>query len=220
MQFSWTGSDAQSGMRDFQVQEVFGEAQELALTSAGPGSYGVFGQDTTSPCGGGDVGSRFRVVARDKAGNSASSAMTAFNTALVWQEDGTGVWHQPLGVAKTGVWKSSPCSCSDAQRTWYSTSSGSSIKYYLPSVSASADVAIVMGKNSNRAPVALSIDDGPVQIVDTYSPTPANRVVVWRASMSPGAHTLTVTNYATSASMRNRIDVDAVMVAPGWSPQP
>jgi hypothetical protein len=63
--------------------------------------------------------------------------------------------------------------------------------------------------------VGLSIDNGAVTQVDTYSATPQNRVVVWRTSLTPGVHTLKVTNKAVSGSARNRVDIDTVMLTRG-----
>ncbi len=214
LDLKWSGSDPDSGMAAYDVYVNYGEERPEVLNTQQT-TLRLRAEDVPSPCGGGDSSYKYRIVARDEQGNSASSGYSAPNVAWVWQEDGTNAWQrEPLGVAKTGTWRVSPCACSDGGKTLFSTVSGSSVTYYLPSVGAGSDLAVVMGKNSNRAPVAFSVDGGPVQRVDTYSATPQNRMVVWRAPLTTGTHTLRITNSATG-SARSRIDVDAVMIAPG-----
>lgn len=215
LEMTWKATDAASGIASYDIYDNYGLGRDVTPDTQQT-SLRIGHSDMIGPCGGGELSDTYQIVAKDKEGNTATSAASAPNLIDVWQEDGTNVWWTPsLTVKKTGAWKLSPCLCSDGGKTLFSTVAGSSVTYFLPAVHAGADIAIVMGKNSNRAPVGLSIDNGTVTQVDTYSATPQNRVVVWRASLTPGAHTLKVTNQTLSGSARNRVDIDAVMLTRG-----
>jgi hypothetical protein len=79
----------------------------------------------------------------------------------------------------------------------------------------SSALGLVMAKGPDRGSAQVWLDGVKVATVSTYSATKVNRTVVWRANVSPGAHTLRVVNLATTGHAR--IDIDAFVLLPKGS---
>lgn len=63
-----------------------------------------------------------------------------------------------------------------------------------------------------RGKVSIRLDNRPAAVVDTYSRTTENAVVVWQARFRTGGKwTLTITNLGTPG--HPRVDVDAIMIS-------
>lgn len=120
-------------------------------------------------------------------------------------------------VAYLGVWAVSHFTGWSGGTTRKTSRSGAAVRLYVNFAQPSTDLypatsalGLVMAKGPDRGKASVFLDGLKVATVNTYSATKVHRTVVWRASVSPGAHTLRVVNLATTG--HPRIDIDAFVV--------
>lgn len=157
--------------------------------------------------GGSTLTDGWKVVATDCAGNTSESTLIANRPTSV-QDRGTSPNAAPGTVEYEGVWFVDKCQCwSDGttRKTWRPDASVTYTAEFLRG----EHVGLVMAVGPDRGAVRVLVDGEPRSRVDTYSPTPGFRRVVWETWMSEGEHRITVVNLSTEG--RHRIDVDAFL---------
>lgn len=217
LRMKWFGGDGTSGLAGY---DVWGEGPsyngfEKLVEGTSATSYGYSGSNYTGDCGGGSgVDNRFWVVAKDNRGNTAATSRVGQHFD-VWTEKGVDVTGEraALPLTRSGTWKVSSCACSNHGRTLYSTAKGASLTYEVTTTRPGQVLALVVGKNSNRGTVGVSVDGRSVTAVDTYSSAPRHRVIAWQKALGVGTHTVKLTNAGTSG--HSRVDVDTVMLTSG-----
>ncbi|WP_162606322.1 alpha-L-fucosidase [Jiangella asiatica] len=78
-------------------------------------------------------------------------------------------------------------------------------------------VAVMAQQRPGHGIAAISVDGGPAELVDTYSATAREQVIVWAASgLEPGQHTVrvTVTGDRNPAATNSWVGLDAIVVTP------
>lgn len=125
-----------------------------------------------------------------------------------------------VDVTYTGTWAVSKATTFSAGTTRKTTQKGAAVRLRItvPTTTASPNTSalgLVMAKGPDRGSAQVWLDGLKVATVNTNSATKVNRVVVWRANLAPGAHTLRVVNLATTGHAR--IDVDAFVLLPKGS---
>jgi hypothetical protein len=218
MLMQWSGSDAGGGLAGY---NVYGRenGDEILTSDIQDTSMPVWGGDYGGDCGGGGVDGSYGVIAKDNRGNSAKSPEVINAGLEMWQENGVeaasiGYQTATLPLAKAGTWMVSKCGCSDAGATMYSTKAGASASYTVTTTRPGQTVGVVMGKNTNRGQVTISVDGRVGVTLDTYAASAKNRVIVWQSTLGVGKHTVKLTNAGTAG--RSRIDIDTVMLT--WAP--
>ena len=190
---AWTATDATSGVKSYTLQEQVNGGSWVSVSLPNPSANSV---NLTLATG---SSYKFRVSARDKAGNaSAYSAGVGFTLTLV-QENNSAVSYSP-------GWT----------RQLLSGSSGGSVDFTSKAAATATlsfkgkQVAWVSTLGTTRGAASVSVDGGSPTTVTTHAATTTTKDVVFTATMAPGTHKLVVTNNATSGSPR--IDVDAFVV--------
>jgi len=217
LKMRWTGSDAISGLAGYDVFAAGpshgGVEKMVDQTSAT--SYGYDGTNYTGDCGGGsDVDNRYWMAATDNRGNTATTNQVGQHFD-VWMENGvdpTGD-EAALPLTRTGTWTVSSCACSNHGKTLYSSAKGASLTYRVTTTNAGQVLALVVGKNTNRGVVNISVDGGTATAVNTYASSPKHRVIVWQKALGVGTHTVKLTNAGTPG--HSRVYVDTLMLTPG-----
>ena len=163
-------------------------------------------------CGG---GAHFAdVYAYNGAGLYSYGGTYGQGTAVVTQDE-------PIAeVSYSGDWETSTCTCWSDGTTRRTTEKGASVTYHVPSPlfshagrqvdDAPYILALVMAKGPDRGVAAVFVDGTNVGRVNTNSADKVNGTVVWRRTLAPGSHTITVVNRGTEGSPR--IDIDAFVV--------
>jgi Abnormal spindle-like microcephaly-assoc'd, ASPM-SPD-2-Hydin len=158
----------------------------------------------------------FKVRACDKAGNCG-----AFATAPTFQLapiDDSLLGPRLSGsgsVAFSGTWFTLPQSgaYNDSMRS--TSTAGSGVQLNNLTFTVSTDVAWVAVVGPDRGIATVSVDGGPPQTVDLYSPTPQIAQVVWTTNgLKPGVqHSIkaTATGTRRTGSTGNRVDFDGFM---------
>ncbi len=223
LRLTWTGSDAVSGVAGYEVWEQdsgFGSPpfQVMVRPRSGTTTFDFTGYDYSDGCtgSGGEYGRQYFVVATDGRGNGA------FSNKGSW--DDVEVREEATSASRTGVWKTAACACFNNGTTTYSTVVGASITYQVdvapfppdPSTGGSAagrNVALVMPKAPDRGTAKIVVDGRAAASVSTYANVGQNRVIVWQQTLTPGKHTIKITNAGTSG--HGRIDVDALLLTAG-----
>ncbi len=195
---AWSGSDATSGIAQYQLQESVngGTFADVSLTSATATTV------TRSLTPGYKY--QYRLRARDGASNwSGWSTGTAF-TVGAHQESSASITY-------TTGWKATKLSGAYGGYVKYATAGGNKASFSFTG----RNVAWVAPKSSARGLAEVWVDGAKVATVDLYSSsTLARRVVFTRAWDSVGTHTLEVRVLGTknSLSSRTRVDVDAFVL--------
>jgi len=148
---------------------------------------------------------RFRLRARDGAGNIGAWATTTNRTVLLRQElhssiAFSGSWKRvALAGASGGYVRRSVVANSSA--TWMFSGSGA---------------AVVSTLGPNRGVAEIWLDGSKVATVDLYAPSRRAAQLVWSGSFQPGSHRLQVRGTGTKApaSTGVRVDVDAFLSYP------
>lgn len=220
---SWVGSDKNLAGY-FPLLDVIPVIPDGAQPTSAT-SYAYSGT-TDVICGGGDYRPRPFVVAQDTAGNRTVSRLASGIAVDVWQQDGSNADHA-VGVngslsldRRSGSWTTSRCLCYDQGTDFYSTKAGSTLTYTVTPTGVGQTLALVTETSSTRGVMAITVDHGKAQYVDTSSASARHRIIVWQTSLPDRPVTVTITNTATDG--RPRVDVDALMltepaggVAPG-----
>jgi hypothetical protein len=214
----WTGSDSTSRIAGYDIwasgyPEGGVASEQVHGTSAT--SYRFWGANNDAECGGGDGHSdgNYWVVARDNRGNAAMSGTGISQWVDVWQEDGTTLMTRsgPLVLSsRTGTWTKASCTCFNWGKTLYSTAAGASLTYKVTTQRPGQTVALAVEKSTNRGVANISVDGGTASAVNTYAAAATHRVVVWQKVLTPGTHTIKVTNAGTAG--RSRVDVDSILL--------
>lgn len=223
LRLTWSGSDSVSGVAGYEVWEQdsgIGSPpyQQLVRPRSAETSFSFTGYDYDQVCGGsgGEYGRQYFVVATDGRGNGAFSNKGSWDDVQVREED--------TSSARTGVWRTASCACFNNGTTTYSTVAGASLSYQVdvpaftpdPVTGGSAagrNVALVMPKAPDRGTVRVSVDGGAATAVNSYAAVGQNRVIVWQQTLTPGKHTVKITNAGTAG--HPRVDVDALMLTTG-----
>jgi hypothetical protein len=170
------------------------------LTNDYDGSYG----------GGSGSTDGWRAVARDCAGNTATSEYGL--ASRVWQEDGFSPFTAPLDppIEWTGSWavQTGPWTSGGQQR--FTSSPGASVSFTWDHYVDGQHVGLVMPKGPGRGSAAVFVDDVLVGTIDTNAPANDNRRIVFDHAMPAGSHTLSIVNLATVG--HPRIDIDAFLL--------
>jgi len=214
----WTAHDP-SGICGYKVEDVNHEDHATVLQRGKATSYagtlslyaGEFGS-------GGTTRDYWQVTARDCAGNATVGR--AHLRPNVIQEDGFSPTEQPFAefkVGYTGKWKTVKCTCWASGAVRMTTAKGAAVTF-TTYVQRDGHIAVVMPKGPNRGKALIKVDGAPVAVIDTYSPKPKHRIVMWEAGFEEGSHTVSVINLATPG--RPRIDVDAFLTLGQWTTPP
>jgi hypothetical protein len=170
------------------------------LTNDYDGSFG----------GGSGSTSGYRAVARDCAGNTATSEYGS--GSRVWQEDGFSPFGHPVEptIEWSGTWavQTGPWTSGGQQR--FTSSPGASVSFTWDHYGEGQHIGLVMAKGPGRGSAAIFADGVLVGTIDTNAPANDNRRVVFDHAMPAGSHTLTIVNLATVG--HPRIDIDAFLV--------
>jgi hypothetical protein len=217
LEMRWTGSDSTSGVAGYDVwsrSSVAGDGAGEQVHGTSATSYRFSGSNYNADCGGGDHSTgTYWVVARDNRGNAAMSGSGISQWVDVWQEDGTGhnTRSGPLVLSsRTGTWSKAACTCFNWGRTLYSTVAGASLTYTVTTQRPGQTIAVAVEKNSNRGVIDVSVDGATSTAVNTYAAAATHGVVVWQKTLTPGTHTLKLTNAGTAG--RSRVDIDSVLL--------
>ena len=212
MNIRWTASDG-SGICGSSYRAVYaGSAPALwsSWSSSMSLSYVTSDYEDQFGGGGGHIDG-YDVRVRDCARNITQRFFG--NRPRVYQEDGASFGYGDLAVSYSGVWGTSTCTCWSGGKDRKTSAAGARANFTFDS---GGPVAVVMEKAPNRGKAKVLIDGVLRATVDTYASTPTHRSVVWTGTLSGAGHTVSVVNSATPG--RPRIDVDAVMINPVFSP--
>ncbi len=144
---------------------------------------------------------RYRVAAKDKAGNVSAWAYGPSFKVNAYQENATAVTYP------SGTWTRAYLSGAYKSYVKYAKTSGATAKLSFTG----RDVAWVAPKSSTRGKADVYVDGTYVQTVDLYSSSTLSRRVVFSQSWADsGSHTLEVKVQGTSG--QPRVDVDAFVV--------
>ena len=211
---TWSASDPTSGIAGYDVYRAGAAIGVELRASYGPGttSHDLSSTNYRGDCGGGAT-TDFATwaVAKDVRGNTSSST-AVLNGVRAFDEQGRDpIFEGDLTTTRTGLWSASTCVCFNNGQTLRTSAAGATMTFQVNTDRPGQTVALIMAKASNRGRAEIRVDGGSLAVVDTIASTPQNRVIVWqRVIPSPGAHTLTIRNLATSG--RPRIDVDGVLL--------
>ncbi len=212
MNIKWTASDG-SG--------ICGSSYRTVYAGSAPGSWSPWSSSMSLTYvasdyedqfgGGGGHVEGYDVRVRDCARNITQRFFG--NGPVVYQEDGSSFGYGNLTVSYSGVWGTSTCTCWSGGTDRKTSAAGARANFTFAT---GGPVAVIMEKAANRGKAKVLIDGVLRATVDTYASTPQHRSVVWTGTLSGAGHTVSVVNSATPG--RPRIDVDAVMINPVFSP--
>jgi hypothetical protein len=217
MKLRWNATDRTAGAASFDVYQARngGEAgADLRLDHTTRKTIDIITDSYDGDCGGGWEPDLWWVTARDFRGATATSPMIKSGLA-VWDDTGASyLGLDDFPTSRTGTWSTSKCKCANFGSTSYTTEKNASITYTVNLYSPGRTIAIVAPKSSNRGVMNISVDGATAKSVNTYAATTTNRVIVWQRTLNAGTHTIKVTNAGTTG--HSRIDVDTLMLGPGW----
>jgi len=143
---------------------------------------------------------RFRVRARDRAGNQGEYASGPLVKPLRYQETSAGVVY-------SGVWRRQSSTTFSGGQSRYATRAGARATFTFTGRA----VAVVAPKSASRGSAKVYIDGAYAGTVSLYRSSAASRVVVFAKSWSSsGRHTVRLVVAGTAR--HPRIDVDAFVV--------
>jgi len=144
---------------------------------------------------------RFRVRARDRAGNLSATVDGPTITPKLYQETSSL-------VSYTGTWTSSASGYASAGRTRFATRAGASVTFRFNGRA----VAIAAPKGSTRGSAKVYVDGVYAGIVDLHRSTSVNRILVFgRSWASYGAHSVKLVLNGTSGHPRFDVDAFAIL---------
>lgn len=208
VELQWGAKDP-SGICGYSVYRIgTGSAPVALLEDELVTSFRVLADEYDGDFGGGStLTAGWKVVATDCAGNTSESPLIPNLPASV-QDDGSSPNTAPGTIEYSGRWKVDECVCWSAGTTRKTWEGGATASYTAEFVKGE-HIAVVMAVGPDRGRARIYVDGKPISRIDTFSPTPGFRRVVWETWMSAGEHTITVENLSTRG--RRRIDVDAFL---------
>jgi hypothetical protein len=132
----------------------------------------------------------------------------------VWGEWRTGpstlvrALEPTAGVTLAGQWQAAPIKRAYSELPVFASANGATAALDF----AGRGVAWLATTGPDRGQAQIYVDGAPVAVVDLYSSTKRNRVVVWSTAWAgPGTHRLDIVVLGQPAD-RTRIDIDALIV--------
>lgn len=187
VRITWSATDTVSGVERTDLQRQRSGTWRRIARTQGSGAVGV-------PLGTGSS-ARFRVVARDRAGNSATSAILA--TRLVVR-DSSG-----SGVSWTGPWRTRRVSRASGRSVRAAGEAGAEATLRFRGRA----VAVVAPRGPDQGRIDVTIDGTRVATVDlSATRTQQRRIVFASSALPPGDHTLTL------HTRRAGTELDAILV--------
>jgi hypothetical protein len=178
-------------------------AYVVEATKDGGGSWQVVAT-STSPSAAAladhGTGTRYRVVAWDRAGNTSTSIWSATRTTSLIQQTSPAVSYR-------GTWTKGSSSWYSAGSVKYATARGA----YASMTFTGRGVAFVSSAASNRGKANIYVNGVYQATVNLYSASGQYRRVVW-AKTWPTAARRTIKVVVVGTSGRPRVDVDAFIV--------
>lgn len=212
----WTASDSGSGLANVSVYLKYTQntTESYDLVYRGPGNQTeVTGYSRTETCTG-FIAFGWEVRATDGAGNSRT--MFVEGTPQIVDQNGLSFFadekYREFAVGRQGTWGTSSVPGWYRDTTWRSTERGARVSY-TRSYTRVQHFALIMARGPNRGSASVYVDGVLDKVVDTYSATKEQRILVYDTWMPAGEHTVRVVNQATSG--HPRIDIDAVMYNSG-----
>ncbi len=193
---SWAGSDATSGIKQFELQEnASGSWQNVSLPGATSRSIIRWLAPGTTVA--------YRARAQDRAGNWSGWAAGPTFTVGVHQESSAALEY-------AGSWgdEAAPESFGGAVKRADTLGSSAVLKF------TGRDVAFVTTRGPDRGKAEIWLDGSPVATIDLYAASTQYRVVAFTRSISPTfQHTFEVRVAArkSASSSGYAVDVDAVV---------
>lgn len=148
-----------------------------------------------------DAAYRFRVRARDRAGNVSAYATGPVLVPRVYQEGTSSATYR-------GTWLSSASTSASGGRTRYATRRGASVSFRFTGRA----VAVVAPQSRARGAAKVYVDGAYVRTISLYRRTASARSVVFGDSWAvSGAHTLELVVVGTAGHPRFDIDAFAIL---------
>lgn len=189
---AWSGTDDESGVASYHLQERIGGGKWRAVRLASTTATSV--QVDTRP----GVRHQFRLKARDKAGNATDWIQSVGFVPKVSESDGARL---------LGSWAVSKDGAASGGQTRVTTQKGA--KATLTFRGSAVGVMSALGPNLGQA--RISIDGAVVDVIDLNSQSAQDRQVIYsRSWSSTRKHTITVEALGTGG--RPRVDVDAFVL--------
>jgi hypothetical protein len=184
---AWSASDRVSGIDRTELQRRSGGTWKRVARAQGSGTVGVsLGKGSTA---------RFRIVARDRAGNTATSPV--LSTRLVVR-DSSG-----SRVSWTGPWRTRHVSSASGRSVRTSREAGAQATLRFKGRA----VAVVAPRGPGTGKIDVSIDGARVATVDLAAPRAQQRRIVFASGpLTPGDHVITV------RTRRAGTELDAILV--------
>lgn len=187
LRISWSASDVVSGVERTELQRRRGDGWRRVARAQGSGAVGVSLDQGSS--------ARFRIVARDRAGNTATSGV--LSTRLVVR-DSSG-----SRVTWTGPWQTRRVSSASGRSVRTARGAGAQATLRFQGRA----VAVVAPRGPGRGSIDVSIDGVRVATVSlAASRTQARRIVFASGALSDGDHVITVRTRKAGA------ELDAILV--------
>jgi hypothetical protein len=193
VKLSWTATDGESDIAEYQLQRIKGDGssyQEVSLSSATSTSetlYLVPGKSF-----------RYRVRARDAAGNWSDWAYGSEFAVDALQETSETIAYEGTS------WMQETSDEAYGGSRMYAVGPGETAKFTFEG----REIAWVAVRGSDHGQAEVWLDGAKIRTVDLYSPSALPRRVVFRKSWdSSETHTLEVKVFGTEG--RPRVDVDA-----------
>ena len=190
---TWNGSDTGSGIASYDVARSYDGA---AYTTIASGTTATSLDWTMSP----GHSYRFRVRARDRAGNVGAWATASAWTAALTQQTSTAVKY-------AGTWSTGSTAAYSGGTVKFATTPGASLSYAFNGRA----IAWVTTRRATAGTVQVYVDGVLQATVDTYAASTTYRVVAFSKSWSSyGPHTIRLVVVGTAS--RPRADLDAFEV--------
>lgn len=175
---AWSATDSGSGVDRVDLQRWGRGTWKRVARSQGSGAVGSGAVGITLGKG---SSARFRVVARDRAGNTATSDTL---TTRLQVRDSSG-----SRVAWTGPWRTRHVSSASGRSVRASREAGAQATLRFTGRA----VALVAPRGPGRGPIDVSIDGARAVTVDlAASRTQQRRIVYASGALAPGDHVITV----------------------------
>jgi hypothetical protein len=193
MGITWSGTDTGSGIASYDVQRSFDGGAYVTIASATTARSLNW---TMTP----GHGYRFRVRARDKAGNVGS-----WTTAYTWNP--SLVQQTSSSIKYTGAWSNGSSALYSAGTVKFASAAGASASMKF----SGRAVAVVTTLRNTGGKVQVWVDGALATTIDTFAESTATRQVVFSKSWaSYASHTIKLVVLGTDG--RPRVDLDAFEV--------
>ncbi|HEY8239076.1 MAG TPA: hypothetical protein VIF63_06550 [Candidatus Limnocylindrales bacterium] len=190
MKLTWTGTDTGSGIASYDVQRAYDGAAYQTIASATPATTLSW---TMTP----GHAYKFRVRARDKAGNVGS-----WTTAYTWHA--SLIQNSSSSLAGTGSWSTSSAAAHSGGSVKSSTAAGASVSYTF----SGRAIGWVTTLGVFGGPVQVWIDGALAATVDTHADVTTYRQVVFTKGWSSyGSHTIKLVVVAGGKAVLDAFEV-------------